>query len=322
MFDKFTDRARRVVVLSQDEAKNLGHNYIGTEHLLLGLIREGDGIAARALSAFDVDLPFARAQVEDVVGRGTASPSGQLPFDPRCKKAFDRAIRIAMDGTFHSELNNIVHINTEHLLLGLIRDWDTNDPAIKVLEAEYEVTCGLIKQELARLMSDETDKRSFEPAIVRGPAKTAGSTGLVDVSSSTGLADDNDVGRLENELSRLVSSWTATYEGDIVAISVSNDDSPAEFWVDPSDQRCGSYAEALAQVIQEVRRARRLVDLSKVLESARALHGTAPILANGVPVVNEVLRVMLEQVISRALAEAHTLGYHGFDEPEGASTAA
>ena len=86
MFERFTDRARRVVVLAQDEAKALNHNYIGTEHLLLGLISEGEGVAARALESLDISLEAVRAQVEEIIGHGTSTPTGHIPFTPRAKK--------------------------------------------------------------------------------------------------------------------------------------------------------------------------------------------------------------------------------------------
>ncbi|HSR28525.1 MAG TPA: Clp protease N-terminal domain-containing protein, partial [Actinomycetes bacterium] len=86
MFERFTDRARRVVVLAQEEARHLDHNYIGTEHILLGLIHEGEGVAARALTALDISLEAVRVQVVEIVGHGSDAPSGHIPFTPRAKK--------------------------------------------------------------------------------------------------------------------------------------------------------------------------------------------------------------------------------------------
>ena len=93
MFERFTDRARRVIVLAQDEARNLKHNYLGTEHFLLGLIREGEGVAAKALEALDVTLDEVRAQVIDIIGEGQEPPSGHIPFTPRAKKVIEYAMR-------------------------------------------------------------------------------------------------------------------------------------------------------------------------------------------------------------------------------------
>src|SRR5690348_15244617 len=97
MFERFTDRARRVVVLAQEEARTLNHNYIGTEHLLLGLIGESDGLAARALRQLEVSLDVVRSQVEEIIGRGQAAPAGHIPFTPRAKKVLELSFREALD---------------------------------------------------------------------------------------------------------------------------------------------------------------------------------------------------------------------------------
>jgi ATP-dependent Clp protease ATP-binding subunit ClpC len=115
MFKRFTDRARRVVVLAQEEAARLNHNYIGTEHLLLGLLQEGDGVAARALESLGISLEAARQQVGEIIGRGKKSPSGHIPFTPRAKKVLELSLRESRQ-LGHS------YIGTEHILLGLIRE--------------------------------------------------------------------------------------------------------------------------------------------------------------------------------------------------------
>lgn len=115
MFERFSDRARRVVVLAQDEAKALNHNYIGTEHLLLGLVSEGEGVAAKALTSLGISLEAVRAQVEEIIGRGTTTPTGHIPFTPRAKKVLELSLREALQ-------MNHSYIGTEHLLLGLIRE--------------------------------------------------------------------------------------------------------------------------------------------------------------------------------------------------------
>jgi ATP-dependent Clp protease ATP-binding subunit ClpC len=115
MFERFTDRARRVVVLAQEEARRLNHNYIGTEHLLLGLIHEGEGVAAKALESVGTDLESVRQQVEEIIGQGQQAPSGHIPFTPRAKKVLELALREAL------QLGH-EHIGTEHILLGLIRE--------------------------------------------------------------------------------------------------------------------------------------------------------------------------------------------------------
>jgi ATP-dependent Clp protease ATP-binding subunit ClpC len=115
MFERFTQRARRVVVLAQEEARLLNHNYIGTEHILLGLIREGEGVAAKALESLGISLDAVRQQVETIIGPGQQAPSGHIPFTPRAKKVLELSLREAQQ-LGHN------YIGTEHILLGLIRE--------------------------------------------------------------------------------------------------------------------------------------------------------------------------------------------------------
>jgi ATP-dependent Clp protease ATP-binding subunit ClpC len=115
MFERFTDRARKVVVLAQEEARMLNHNYVGTEHILLGLIHEGEGVAARALESLGISLEAVRQQVEDIIGRGQQAPTGHIAFTPRLKKVLELASREALQ-LGHN------YIGTEHILLGLIRE--------------------------------------------------------------------------------------------------------------------------------------------------------------------------------------------------------
>jgi len=115
MFERFTDRARRVVVLAQEEARMLNHNYIGTEHILLGLIHEGDGVAAKALESLNISLEAVRAQVQEIIGEGQQAPTGHIPFTPRAKKVLELSLREALQ-LGHN------YIGTEHILLGLIRE--------------------------------------------------------------------------------------------------------------------------------------------------------------------------------------------------------
>src|SRR5512135_2835491 len=115
MFERFSDRARRVVVLAQEEARMLNHNYIGTEHILLGLIHEGEGVAAKALESLGISLDAVRQQVEEIIGQGQQAPSGHIPFTPRAKKVLELSLREALQ-LGHN------YIGTEHILLGLIRE--------------------------------------------------------------------------------------------------------------------------------------------------------------------------------------------------------
>jgi ATP-dependent Clp protease ATP-binding subunit ClpC len=113
MFERFTDRARRVVVLAQEEAKMLNHNYIGTEHILLGLIHEGEGVAAKALESMGISLDAVREQVQDIIGQGQQQPTGHIPFTPRAKKVLELSLREALQ-LGHN------YIGTEHILLALL----------------------------------------------------------------------------------------------------------------------------------------------------------------------------------------------------------
>ena len=117
MFERFTDRARRVVVLAQEEARTLDHDYIGTEHILLGLIREGDGYAARSLESLGISLDAVRQQVQEIIGRGQQAPSGHIPFTPRAKKVLELSLRESLQ-LGHN------YIGPEHMLLGLVREGD------------------------------------------------------------------------------------------------------------------------------------------------------------------------------------------------------
>jgi ATP-dependent Clp protease ATP-binding subunit ClpC len=115
VFERFTDRARRVVVLAQEEARMLNHNYIGTEHILLGLVHEGEGVASKALESMNISLEAAFQKVEEIIGRGQARPTARMPFTPRAKKVLELSLResLQLDHNF---------IGTEHILLGLIRE--------------------------------------------------------------------------------------------------------------------------------------------------------------------------------------------------------
>jgi ATP-dependent Clp protease ATP-binding subunit ClpC len=113
MFERFTDRARRVVVLAQEEARLLNHSYIGTEHILLGLVHEGDGVAAHALESLGISLQAVRRQVEEIIGKGGSPPPEHIPFTPRSKKVLELSLREAMK-LGHN------YIGTEHILLGLV----------------------------------------------------------------------------------------------------------------------------------------------------------------------------------------------------------
>src|SRR3970040_2099619 len=142
-FDKFTERARRVLTLAQEEAQRFNHNYIGTEHLLLGLVREGDGVAAKVLSNLGVELNKVRSAVEFIIGRGDRATTGEIGLTPRAK----RVIELAVD---EARRLNHSYIGTEHLLLGLVREGE--GIAAGVLES-LGVTLERVRGETTRILA-------------------------------------------------------------------------------------------------------------------------------------------------------------------------
>ncbi|TCM51586.1 ATP-dependent Clp protease ATP-binding subunit [Kribbella sp. VKM Ac-2568] len=166
MFERFTDRARRVVVLAQEEARMLSHNYIGTEHILLGLIHEGEGVAAKALESLGISLEAVRSQVEEIIGQGQQAPSGHIPFTPRAKKVLELSLREALQ-LGHN------YIGTEHILLGLIREGE--GVAAQVL-VKLGADLNKVRQQVIQLLSGYQGK---ETASAGAPAEGAPSSSLV-----------------------------------------------------------------------------------------------------------------------------------------------
>jgi len=158
MFERFTDRARRVVVLAQEEARMLNHNYIGTEHILLGLIHEGEGVAAKALESLGISLDAVRSQVQEIIGEGQQAPSGHIPFTPRAKKVLELSLREALQ-LGHN------YIGTEHILLGLIREGE--GVAAQVLN-KLGADLNRVRQQVIQLLSGYQGK---EPVAAGGPAE-------------------------------------------------------------------------------------------------------------------------------------------------------
>ncbi len=165
MFERFTDRARRVVVLAQEEARMLNHNYIGTEHILLGLIHEGEGVAAKALESLGISLDAVREQVQEIIGQGQQAPSGHIPFTPRAKKVLELSLREALQ-LGHN------YIGTEHILLGLIREGE--GVAAQVL-VKLGADLNRVRQQVIQLLSGYQGK---EPAAT-GPAEGTPAGSLV-----------------------------------------------------------------------------------------------------------------------------------------------
>src|SRR6201747_1326786 len=153
MFERFTERARQVVVLAQDEARALKHNYIGTEHILLGLLREEEGLAARVLDSLEITVEEVRAQVARIVGQGDEVTTGQIPFTPRAKKVLELALREALS-LGHN------YIGTEHILLGLVRE---NEGVAARILLDFDADAEKIRNEIIRMLS--------------GPGRRSGSSG-------------------------------------------------------------------------------------------------------------------------------------------------
>src|SRR5437879_10873247 len=181
MFERFTDRARRVVVLAQEEARMLNHNYIGTEHILLGLIHEGEGVAAKALESLGISLEAVRNQVEEIIGQGGSSPSGHIPFTPRAKKVLELSLREALQ-LGHN------YIGTEHILLGLIREGE--GVAAQVL-VKLGADLSRVRQQVIQLLSGYSGSTSSESGAGAGKAATGGGSG----ESATGSLVLDQFGR-------------------------------------------------------------------------------------------------------------------------------
>ena len=143
MFERFTDRARRVVVQAQEEARTLNHHYIGSEHILLGLIREGEGVGAKALESLGISLDTVRQQVHQIIGRGQQAPSGHIPFTPQAKKVLEMALPESKALGHH-------YIGTEHILLGLLREGGV---AAQVL-VKQGIDLNRVRQQVIQLLHD------------------------------------------------------------------------------------------------------------------------------------------------------------------------
>lgn len=197
MFERFTDRARRVVVLAQEEARMLNHNYIGTEHILLGLIHEGEGVAAKGLESLGISLEGVRAQVEEIIGQGQQAPSGHIPFTPRAKKVLELSLREALQ-LGHN------YIGTEHILLGLIREGE--GVAAQVL-VKLGADLNRVRQQVIQLLSGYQGK---EAVMQGGPAEGVPSTSLVLDQFGRNLTQAAREGKLdpvigrENEIERVM----------------------------------------------------------------------------------------------------------------------
>jgi ATP-dependent Clp protease ATP-binding subunit ClpC len=190
VFERFTERARQVVVLAQDEARALKHNYIGTEHILLGLLREEEGLAARVLESLDITVEEVRAQVARIVGQGDEVTTGQIPFTPRAKKVLELALREALS-LGHN------YIGTEHILLGLVRDGEDVSKPSRFRRNQRE---NLAMRILADFDVDSEKLRGAALDLLSGQAPPYGEP---EVESSLGERLDAIEARLVEIASRL-----------------------------------------------------------------------------------------------------------------------
>jgi len=191
MFERFTDRARRVVVLAQEEARMLSHNYIGTEHILLGLIHEGEGVAAKALESLGIQLEAVRGQVEEIIGQGSQAPAGHIPFTPRAKKVLELSLREALQ-LGHN------YIGTEHILLGLIREGE-GVAAQVLVRLGAELT--RVRQQVMQLLSGYQGKEAGAGGA-SAPAEGTPSTSLVLDQFGRNLTQGAREGKLDPVIGR------------------------------------------------------------------------------------------------------------------------
>jgi len=248
MFERFTDRSRRVVVLAQEEARLLDHNYIGTEHLLLGLIREGEGVAAKALESLGVSLEAVRQRVLEIIGQGQEAPSGHIPFTPRAKKVLELSLREAL------QLGHD-YIGTEHILLGLIREVD-----------------GVAAQVLVRLGADLNRVRQQVIQLLAGSAADV-VTGIGNVESRLSAVERwvgvaPDTGDLDRQIEQARSERHAAVVAHDRERAASLRDRQKELlaesasrhkqWV-PEHPALPSLAEKVRQLSEEIEQLRALL---------------------------------------------------------------
>jgi len=183
MFERFTDRARQTVVLAQTEARMLNHHYVGPEHILLGILREGDGVAVKALVSLGIDLQVIRERIVGLTGRGEVAPSGRIPFTPPAKHALEGSLREAL----HLGDN---YIGTEHILLGILREGE--NPAAQVLTG-LGADSGKVRREVILLLHAHRTSQAHEqnePGSSGGPASDAGGGGPASDAGGGGPASD------------------------------------------------------------------------------------------------------------------------------------
>ncbi len=267
MFEKFTERARQVVVLAQQEARVLKHNYIGTEHILLGLLREEEGLAARVLESLDITVERVRAQVVRIVGSGEEVTSGQIPFTPRAKKVLELALREALS-LGHN------YIGTEHILLGLVRE---NEGVAARILLDFDADSEKIRNEVIRMLAGPEGRQLREVTMVSGRMTRR----TVDAAWLDGLAPilDRLAAEIRGQLGREPDA------GDLLLVLACAPDTPAaralgELGVEPDAlwgtverlrQQLARDREQLAEQILTVRGAKEQALEEQEFERAAGL---------------------------------------------------
>jgi ATP-dependent Clp protease ATP-binding subunit ClpC len=182
MFERYTERARQVVVLAQDEARAFNHNYIGTEHILLGLLREEEGLACQVLESLDIKIEEVRAQVARIVGQGHETSTGQIPFTPRGKKVLELAMREALS-LGHN------YIGTEHILLGLARE---NEGVAARISLDFDVDAEKIRNAVLRMLPGFESRRRVDTASGRARSPDhPGASSSPDAAQGTAPREQN-----------------------------------------------------------------------------------------------------------------------------------
>ena len=279
MFERFTDRARRVVVLAQEEARLLNHNYIGTEHVLLGLIHEGEGVAARALESLGISLESVRGQVEEIIGPGGRAPSGHIPFTPRAKKVLELSLREALQ-LGHN------YIGTEHILLGLIREGEgvaaqvlvklgadlarVREQVIQLLSAYGGVSGSSRRRESARIVGEPLAKPARVNIASGGPLEaTVGYSRAVRVGDHVMVAGTTTLGldsvQCPGDCYRQTRVVLRLIEDALRQVGATFDDvvRTRAFLTDIS--KADDYGRAHGEVFGDIRPAATLVEVSALV---------------------------------------------------------
>jgi ATP-dependent Clp protease ATP-binding subunit ClpA len=271
MFERFTDRARRVVVLAQEEARMLNHNYLGTEHILLGLVHEGQGVAARALESLGISLEAVRQQVEEIIGQGQEAPSGHIPFTPRAKKVLELSWREAKQLGCN-------YIGTEHILLGLIREGE--GVAAKVL-VKLGADLNRVRQQVIQLIHGRQDNEPVTAAARPEPVLAADLLARINAIESRLSAVEQrvgtgpDTGDLDQQIGQLRSERHTAADTEDYEQAASLRDREKELHAE-KQSRHQQWAAAHPDLPTLAEKVRQLSDEIERLRGLLRQHGTEP----------------------------------------------